>query len=888
MSFEAKYRLTFFDTKGVEMNLDILTDGYSGAVNALTGAADPVIYGYEKNGDALFEPIKSTIVTINLVVAVAGTYDEFYDIGSKQYLVKIYRSGLCFWTGWMNDEIFQEEYSPGFYNISLTATDGLVFLKSARTNLTGRQTHFAIIKESLDEIGLGINIVDAIDIHEDSHTNSNGPLVQTMFDADLFADNGKRYTLSDTLREVLFTYGARIVQHDNKWVISSVESFYSGLVGYEYSHEGVLNGAWSYNVQKAIDIEYDSTHICLLTDGNIQKNKPWRSLSVKQVFGKVDSATVPNGSFSSVGDYIINNYAFKKVDNWLREDGDILYYNSAIDDYEYPCIKSTEEFGNYLFLPNALSDYSVHNDITSSPLIEADLEKEYIFSMKYAALQKNSWDGHYWKTEVKVEAVTDSGIKYLKYDSSSHTWAWVTTSSKIVIGGDGSKRGGGVKQQLKSHFAWYELTAQTTGFPGGKIRVTIYVVPKFLATIYLGFAYDEVKFYAVEIDDTVGFVKKTGTNSGDFTYIPDQVEFLQNDVPFSDATNVPLFYKNYLSDVNGVPTSYWTSGSGYEGYLSDIYLQSILNQYSKGILLKSFSIIGDISPNTLLIDERGRRFVIISFTGSLKDNQYRLEAFEFVEPNTATIEIATENYTNDPESDSSSSSSVSGNISTSSTTSDKMVAMLDDSGNETGPAGRLQDRLFNLEFFGNLATYVAVGAGYGLRDAFNDYNEVLFGSFPNTSTGNADEWQETDRLLAVGSGQDNLTREDALTIYKSRLIRLYNALILGDFSHGESAGIPGALRYKNENGFQGYNTAWETIAFESNTKAGRVYMLKGIRYISFGKAFNADYVAFAWGVNSAGASVNVIVLDDVTERTRFKVNVVADCTVRWIAYIKTN
>lgn len=812
MAYNVKYTLSFKDTFDDTIKLDILQRDYSGAAITVKGSADPVILKLDSGSDDIFENIKPTSAEINFMVETAGTYDEFYEIDSKEYQVKIYKNAVCIWSGWINDEVFQEEYSPGYYEISLTATDGIAFLKTKRTLLTGRQTHFDIIKEALDEIGLALNIVDAVNIYEDSHDTDDGPLKQTSFDTDVFADGSERYYLADTLRDVLFTYGARITQHDNKWVIATIESYYAGLTGIEYSSAGVKIGAFTYNTQKTISIQSDASNICLLQGGTLQKNKGWRELKVKQVLGKTNKALILNGDFSSTTEYP-DDKEKRTISNWFRDAAQTQNWNyyPATDEANVVEIRNHAETGDYLFVYDLLSMGSdpviLYSDLINAVEVEADVSKVYVYEMKFALLQ--IWGGttitNKYKLGFKVEAINEGGTTYYL---NHETQAWQTDTWTNIIEE--------IPYQNKDEFSFQKLTIKTVGFPGGKIRVTLYCYSMALDIVYYGTAVDEIKFFAEEVNNDIGYVYQSGINDENFTHVPSPIEFTENDIPIADPANIPIFYKNYLSLADGTPTLSWTSGEGYIGYLSSIYLQSILNQHSKSTRIKNFNAIGVIAPNMVLKDEQDILFMLTGYSYSLKENQCDIDCFEIIEPNTAAITITTVEYLDDPESGGGSDETNGGG--TTGTAKDRLVSMVNSLGVETGPPGRLQDKLFHLEFFGNNPTYVPCGIGYGLRDAFNDYSEVLAGNFPISGTGTIDSWVDTDRLFSIGNGRDANNRSNALCVWKSGYAGFYNAICISAYDHGVGVEpIDGSLQYTALNRFEGYfNEKWNKLAYSTD------------------------------------------------------------------------
>ncbi|OFX56275.1 MAG: hypothetical protein A2066_12790 [Bacteroidetes bacterium GWB2_41_8] len=93
----------------------------------------------------------------------------------------------------------------------------------------------------------------------------------------------------------------------------------------------------------------------------------------------------------------------------------------------------------------------------------------------------------------------------------------------------------------------------------------------------------------------------------------------------------------------------------------------------------------------------------------------------------------------------------------------------------------------------------AIGTG-GIA---NSFREIVLGSYAkNTEAISATEWNVLDLLFAMGNGTDDANRSNALEIFKSGLIKTYNALLIGPYSHGEVPPVDGMLQYTAENGLE--------------------------------------------------------------------------------------
>ena len=91
----------------------------------------------------------------------------------------------------------------------------------------------------------------------------------------------------------------------------------------------------------------------------------------------------------------------------------------------------------------------------------------------------------------------------------------------------------------------------------------------------------------------------------------------------------------------------------------------------------------------------------------------------------------------------------------------------------------------------------SITVGQGLIT--KSFLETILGSY-NQPDLDADpiEWNAIDRLITIGNGIDAENRSNALEVFKSGLFRLFNALIVGKFEHGEQLPEDGTLQFNEQ------------------------------------------------------------------------------------------
>ncbi|MDP3642030.1 MAG: hypothetical protein Q8S54_02440 [Bacteroidota bacterium] len=104
---------------------------------------------------------------------------------------------------------------------------------------------------------------------------------------------------------------------------------------------------------------------------------------------------------------------------------------------------------------------------------------------------------------------------------------------------------------------------------------------------------------------------------------------------------------------------------------------------------------------------------------------------------------------------------------------------------------------------------VAVGQGLNTKSFF----ELVLGSYAKIAKNqDAELWILTDRLLALGNGTDADTRSNALEVFKSGLLKLFNALVVGKYEHENEVPEDGTLQFTVEKWLELYaNGKWNSV-----------------------------------------------------------------------------
>jgi len=238
MAFSTKYKGEFTDNEGEDWTVEILEDGYGGAVNTMQLAGVPLIIEWPSDNDDCFDQnIRGSSASIGVYCESDFQYSELFTSDNLEFKVYIYTGtggGIVDrWHGWITSNVWNEPYSLIPYAITISATDGLGLLKDidfADLSLTGRQTHAKIIYDTLSVIGFTA-FTEYINVYESTMnaTTSDSPLDQAGADVSLWDE----LTLYDTLTDILKMYNAAIIQYNGEMVLyryKELEGLAPGIV----------------------------------------------------------------------------------------------------------------------------------------------------------------------------------------------------------------------------------------------------------------------------------------------------------------------------------------------------------------------------------------------------------------------------------------------------------------------------------------------------------------------------------------------------------------------------------------------------------------------------------------------------------------------------------
>lgn len=211
MAFANKYHFRFDSVNGVEYNIYILKDGYSGQVIQRALGRAPVIKK-KKNG-----PIHGTSLELYVECAVDGEFAELYTSDPKAFRVDVYRgraTHTLIWTGFVSTELYSEPSIAPPYDVQIVATDGLGELKLNNFEPQGETWLRALFLNLLSLTGSNRPFYFATNLY-----NTGGTRAQ-MLNWTINVDFLEGKTCYEVLTQLLESIHATITTYGSRWLIA--------------------------------------------------------------------------------------------------------------------------------------------------------------------------------------------------------------------------------------------------------------------------------------------------------------------------------------------------------------------------------------------------------------------------------------------------------------------------------------------------------------------------------------------------------------------------------------------------------------------------------------------------------------------------------------------
>lgn len=240
-AYGERFRITYDDDTGLETRISVFKEDYTGAVETVKAAGNPLSITMNRRNDGAFEAVKSCVVDINLIAQSDFVLFDLYADRWNENRVEIYKNNQLYHKTWIVASEYSEAFSEPPYAVKATATD-LGLLKKIRyenldgTTIKGRKTLLEIILFCLNQLNYELPLWENLNLYEERHdkTASDSPLTQTYYDTETLA--GKN--CYEVLTTLLTPFRARIFQFEAAWHIQQADLSTRGYTRRQYDKDG--------------------------------------------------------------------------------------------------------------------------------------------------------------------------------------------------------------------------------------------------------------------------------------------------------------------------------------------------------------------------------------------------------------------------------------------------------------------------------------------------------------------------------------------------------------------------------------------------------------------------------------------------------------------------
>lgn len=227
MSMGVRYKGGFYSYNNILYEIEILQEGYSGAVTTVGFTDTPLVIEWDEV-DKL-EPVMSSSAKLQLFSDSDRQFVSLYTVKAGSIRLDVYRNGVFYWSGTLDTELYEEPFAyRDSYGVELTFAD---FAVLDRLNYIGSgfQSMRSLIDVALSSscIRYDPSYIENISTSKPGYT-TNSLLDDVFIQSQNFTDeDGDPSTLREVVDEVLRPFALRLVQKAGKIHLYDLNAMYS-------------------------------------------------------------------------------------------------------------------------------------------------------------------------------------------------------------------------------------------------------------------------------------------------------------------------------------------------------------------------------------------------------------------------------------------------------------------------------------------------------------------------------------------------------------------------------------------------------------------------------------------------------------------------------------
>ncbi|WP_159521751.1 hypothetical protein [Sunxiuqinia indica] len=818
---------------GNTTTVKVWLEGYAGPVEERSGTKKMLTVKWGSKSKQELPNIYGAEATVEFYAENDYEFLDLYTANARDVYVEIFKNDTdVLFKGFIEPDKWSEPLISPRYPVSLTAFDGLGLLKDEdftddlNEPYSGESTPIEILALILAKTGLSLNINTAVTLRESTQATGADPLTQYKKELLTYEDKSCYEVLEQLFRPF------RIMQRNGQWWIISNDQWNKTTVSYyTYTSAGTAAGSGTLNPQTAQEWSF-------LGIANMDVSPALKQMTIKQDYG-YKSNLIENGSFTSLENGNFEDWTFigttpqqriydDKGNKFIYIPGKEAVPGESWDTYSHTKYGVTDAIRVYATtaIPTLSLSYALMGATGASAFMYFGIELIGDGGTRYVIKPTYNYP---FDLDIYYEWAPEPTLKYgIPID------AYVNRFKKSIFDGGGWETE--IKRkvitaypfdEVAEHFKQLDISLKE-GIPEtGQLRFYLYLADSSAAEV-AGSCFRELglKFADENNEELPTDRELLLTNNPKNNYTPDDLEVLNGDLP--DIPNNLIIYQGGFVLTDDTPSALWKLDGVAGTYTyAEIVARLIASSMRQPVQTYDCALLKMLPGTDMVISDPDNSDKLLVEAGiTYNDRNQTIEGryIEVLSVNLAAFTVGEKiNYTK-------SSNANSGSGGQKVVNTDEMVGFITPEFQKVNQPGRLnadyfegiEDSVTGLVEIHPLTRLIhdnvtdrinpiatgdnSIAIGEGTEAAA--FREVAIGSFPTQVAGTADSWVDTDRLVVVGVGEDDLNRADAHTIFKSGYQVATNAIAIADYVHGAELPVDGSLQFKASTAeFQGYHSA---------------------------------------------------------------------------------
>ena len=232
MAKAIKYKYFFKSFSGDDCEVQFWFEGHTAGFSVLNGGLRPFVLKEYNSSNDIFKPTRAFQAEMEILSDLV-TIEDFIVEGDDSILVQFLFNGSTFWSGWLTQDDFQEEWIDTNHFITLRATDALGEIGSETLpNMIGSFSMLDYLSYCLENTTLGTGFANRVIVnnlfYEGMLNRTNGvytPLNQAFVNAKTFEGDNKLTVLEKINR----AWSMTVYQWNNRWFFARLEEWFTNL-----------------------------------------------------------------------------------------------------------------------------------------------------------------------------------------------------------------------------------------------------------------------------------------------------------------------------------------------------------------------------------------------------------------------------------------------------------------------------------------------------------------------------------------------------------------------------------------------------------------------------------------------------------------------------------